>query len=93
MPITAGAGAIAVTIAQAAKITSSNAIDIIGAISAIIVVCMIVAICYRFSDGIFNRLGSTGTNVVTCLTAFILLAISVNVIWEGVLGFIQPMLH
>jgi multiple antibiotic resistance protein len=96
MPITAGAGAIAVAITQAAKITNSNGIDILGAassIAAIMLVCVTVAFSYRFSDEIFNRLGSTGTNVVTRLTAFILLAISVNVIWEGVLGFIQPVLH
>ncbi|MDF2941118.1 MAG: hypothetical protein K0R66_1760 [Gammaproteobacteria bacterium] len=96
MPITAGAGAIAVTIAQAAKITTANTIELLGAISsvcAIVFVCIIVAVCYRFSDEIFNRLGATGTNVVTRLTAFILLAISVNVIWEGVLGLIQPVFH
>lgn len=96
MPLTAGAGAIAVTIALAAKVAKyhANAIQTISAsIAAILLVFVTVAICYRYADTIFNKLGRTGTSVVGSLSAFILLAIGVTVIWEGVKGLIIPLIQ
>lgn len=93
MPITAGAGAMAVTIALAAKLSKPHQLDVIDPISvvaAIVAVFIIVAICYRYSDSIFQKLGHTGTNVVTRLTAFILLAISVRLIWDGIQDLVFP---
>lgn len=95
MPITAGAGAMAVTVALAASINQNvgryYVVDYIGATIGIIAVFIVVALCYAFADRIFKRLGTTGTNVVTRLTAFILLAISVSMIWSGVKTLIQTM--
>ena len=96
MPITAGAGAIAVTIALAAKLSDNQAFNLIGisaTLLAIVLVFVAVAFCYRHSDLIFKKLGRTGTSVVSSLTAFILLAISVTVIWDGILGLITPLMH
>ena len=96
MPITAGAGAIAVTIALAAKLSddqSFNVVSIAATLLAIFLVFIIVGICYRHSDSIFKKLGRTGTSVVSSLTAYILLAISVTVIWDGVLGMIMPFIQ
>ena len=96
MPITAGAGTLAVTMALASRLAQPNNFDLLGHVSvmsAIIIVFLIVGFCYRFADSIFNKLGITGTNVITRLTAFILLAISVSVIWEGILGLIIPIMH
>ncbi|MDO8953702.1 MAG: MarC family protein [Gammaproteobacteria bacterium] len=96
MPLTAGAGAIAVTLALAAKLSNNHSFNLIGfsaTLLAITLVFITVSICYRHSDLIFNRLGHTGTRMVSSLTAFILLAISVTVIWDGILGFITPLLH
>jgi multiple antibiotic resistance protein len=93
MPITAGAGSIAVTIALAARYGTMNRFDIqniSAVIAAIIVVFVTVAFCYRYADSIFNKLGRTGTSVVSSLSAFILLAIGVTVIWEGILGLVIP---
>jgi multiple antibiotic resistance protein len=96
MPITAGAGSIAVTIDLAAKLSNSHAFNLMGigaTLLAIVVVFVIVAFCYRQSDWIFKKLGRTGTSVVSSLTAFILLAISVTVIWDGILGLITPLMQ
>lgn len=96
MPLTAGAGAIAVTLALATKVKENhiNAFETISAsLVAIGLVFIVVAICYRFADTIFNKLGKTGTSVVGSLSAFILLAIGVTVIWQGILGFIMPAFH
>lgn len=95
MPITAGAGSIAVTIALAARFGKEHIFDIkniSAVIAAIIFVFITVAICYRYADSIFNKLGKTGTSVVGSLSAFILLAIGVTVIWEGILGLVMPII-
>jgi len=92
MPITAGAGSMAITITLATKpIKGEQSIflQISAALIAILVVFIIVGLCYRYADTIFKKLGHTGTNVVTRLTAFILLAISINVAWNGLVGMIS----
>jgi multiple antibiotic resistance protein len=96
MPLTAGAGSIAVTIELATRYTKHHVYTIqntSACLLAIIVVFLAVAICYRYANNLFARLGKTGSNVVSSLTAFILLAISVTVIWDGILGFIEPLLR
>lgn len=96
MPITAGAGSIAVTIAMAARFEKENVYDlqtISACIAAIILVFVTVALCYRYADSIFHKLGTTGTSVVGSLSAFILLAIGVTVIWQGILGLVMPVIN
>ncbi len=88
MPITAGAGSMAIIIATASevghKISGVTLSQYIVVIIAILAVFAIVGVCYRFSDSIFTRLGQTGTSVVTRLSAFILLAIAVGLVWDGI---------
>jgi multiple antibiotic resistance protein len=54
-----------------------------GAIIGIALVFVSTALCYRFADVIFRRIGHAGTNVITRLSAFILLAIGVEIVWGG----------
>lgn len=85
MPLTAGAGSIAVVIAMATQ--AKENIDFfhqyVSIACAIIVTFVIVYFSYRFADVIFRMLGKTGTKMVTSLSAFILLAISVSIVWSG----------
>lgn len=92
MPITAGPGSLAITIALSARCVQANSMGFTacaGTLSAIFTACLAVALCYRFADSIFNRLGPVGTNVISKLIAFIVLAISVSVIWQGIVGLIR----
>lgn len=89
MPLTAGAGGIAMTVALATQATQAaskghSILQYFAIVSAIIVVFFLVFICYRFSSVIFNALGKTGSQVVTQISAFLLLAIGVQVLWSGV---------
>jgi multiple antibiotic resistance protein len=88
MPITAGAGAMAITIALAAHLSQPDqkhyVISHISAVLGICAVCVVVGICYSLADRIFKKLGETGTQVLTRLTAFILLAIAVTIVWNGI---------
>ena len=86
MPITAGAGSLAVTISLSSKISHPPTGHLAvygGAIIGIALVFISVALCYRFADAIFRRIGHAGTNVITRLTAFILLAIGVEIVWAA----------
>jgi multiple antibiotic resistance protein len=96
MPLTTGAGAMAVMIALATRLTNENIYGLEGvlaSLSSVIVVMALVALCYRWSGVIFSRLGHTGTNVVSRVTAFLLLSIGVSIVWEGILGLIHSMPH
>ncbi len=87
MPITAGAGTLAMSMAIGMKISSSSWHDSmmlhIGAVLGVILITLSVYLCYRFADVIFLKLGHIGTNIVSKLSAFILLAISVEIIVSG----------
>ena len=92
LPITAGAGAIAITVAVALTISGGfnfdSVAEYLGAVSGIIAMMAVVAICYRFADAISSKIGRTGTNAITRLSAFVLLAIGLEVVWGGVLALI-----
>ena len=96
MPLTTGAGSMAVMIALATKLQLEHSYRVLGisaSMLSILVVMGLVALCYRWSEPIFHRLGHTGTNVVSRVSAFLLLSIGVCIIWEGVLGLIHSMPH
>jgi multiple antibiotic resistance protein len=54
--------------------------DAIGAL----VVAASVFVCYRYADRLRHALGESGTSVVVRLSAFILLCIGVQILWNGI---------
>lgn len=91
MPLTAGAGSIAISLSLSSKIIHSGddlTATYAGAAAGICLVFLLVAICYRFADTIFVRIGPAATAVITRLTAFLLLAIGVSVTWGGLKALI-----
>lgn len=90
MPVTVGAGSMAVAMAVGAGIIDRGKFDFVaisqlfGAVLGIVLLVLSLYICYYFSDRIFAKLGKVGTDVVTQLSAFILLAVSIQIVWEGV---------
>ena len=58
-------------------------------------ICLVfacVALCYRYADVIFQRIGAAGTAVLTRLTAFLLLCIGVQIILTGASDALRPLL-
>ena len=86
-PLTVGAGSIAIVTTLAISYSEASlsiaTYSYIGGILAIALDMLLIAICYGFSAEIFSVLGETGTEVVTRISAFILLAIGLQVAWEG----------
>jgi multiple antibiotic resistance protein len=87
MPVTVGAGCMAITITIGSQVIG-NPEAIGAAVGGLAVIGFSIFICYRYADVLCNYLGKVGTNVVTKLAAFILLAVGVQIIWTGLLGLV-----
>lgn len=92
MPITAGPGAIAVTLTIGAhEMSRSIAYDIgsqAGAIIGIFLVSLVVLLSFRYAARLTSKLGPAGTQVIMRLAAFINLCIGIEIIWRGVQSLI-----
>jgi multiple antibiotic resistance protein len=87
LPLTVGPGSISVAIALGAnQAQNARSTLVIGAghVIAVLIVAITIYLCYRYADRLLRRLGDTGTVVLTRLSAFILLCIGVQMLWNGV---------
>ncbi|HLO68411.1 MAG TPA: MarC family protein [Holophaga sp.] len=94
LPVTAGPGAIAVTLSL---VPAGNVLEApvllryLAVTGGIALAALSVYVFYRFSAAVMRRMGSTGAATVSQLSAFVLLAIGVQIIWNGVRGLIGTM--
>ena len=96
MPLTVGPGSISVALALGANPESSVRSLLVTAAAhalGITIVALLVYVCYRYADAILRRLGATGAAVLTRLSAFILLAIGVQIAWNGVRALLATLPH
>jgi multiple antibiotic resistance protein len=92
MPLTVGPGSISVAIALGANEAQSVRTGVVvglAHVTAVIVVAITIFVCYRYAERILRRLGHTGTVVVLRLSAFILLCIGVQILWNGVAALLD----
>lgn len=96
MPLTVGPGSISVAITLGANpprglraLLATTIAHVIGVLITVIVIYL----CYRYADRLVRRLGATGTNIMIRLTAFILLAIGTQIIWNGARTLLEGVLH
>jgi multiple antibiotic resistance protein len=89
MPLTVGPGSISVAIAlgsqRPAEALHWSRLALLGgaAIAGIVAIAVTVFACYRFARSTIALLGRSGTNVVVRLSAFILLCIGIQILWNG----------
>src|SRR5262245_17842044 len=87
LPLTVGPGSMSVALTLGANPEQGLRSKLVTAVAhtvGILIVALAVYLCYRHADRIVNQLGPTGTGVVVRLSAFILLCIGVQIIWNGV---------
>jgi len=87
LPVTVGPGAISVAVTIGANFPSTPQPFLDDAISAVIgafIVCLCTYFCFAFAERMQHALGKTGLAVVMRLSAFILLCIGVQILWNGV---------
>jgi multiple antibiotic resistance protein len=88
MPITVGPGSIAVAItlgSQRPRFANLTQLAVLGgaAVSGLIAIAATIYLCYRFAERTVGALGEHGTDVLVRLSAFILLCIGIEIIWNG----------
>ena len=91
MPLTVGPGAMSVAIALGSQRPSPADLPHLlmlgaSALTGLLALSLTIYLCYRFAEKTVSRLGSSGTNVVVRLSAFILLCIGIQIIWTGWTG-------
>ena len=87
MPLTVGPGSMSVALTLGANPEPGLRQQVVTALAhtiGILIVAVAVYLCYRHAERIVKRLGPTGNSVVVRLSAFILLCIGVQIIWNGV---------
>ncbi|MGH9242086.1 MAG: MarC family protein [Vicinamibacterales bacterium] len=81
-PVTIGPGSLAVAVTLGAG-TAVRMPSLLGAIAGIVVVSCTIYLCYRFAARAARLLGAAGTLVLFRLSAFILLAVGVKILADG----------
>ena len=91
LPITVGPGCISIAITLGAHIRHQAGPGFehgyprhfIAGLIGMFLLCLLVMICYSNADRLVTWLGKSGTTIMTRLSAFILLAIGVQIMWNG----------
>jgi multiple antibiotic resistance protein len=92
LPITVGPGSISVAItlgADTARTIYAELPLLIAALVAPLIVALSVYISYRSADKLEKVLGSTGLGIFLRLSAFIVICIGVQILWNGVAALIR----
>ncbi len=87
LPLTVGPGSIAVAITIGANFPSTPqpfAIDATATGAGMVLLAVSIYLCLGYADVVGRKLGRRGLAVVMRLSAFILLCIGVQIVWNGV---------
>jgi multiple antibiotic resistance protein len=85
MPMLSGPGSIGVVMGLAA--TTSNFLSYLGMVIGIAVLALIVFLFLRLGGRLVARLGPTATGAINRIFGFLILAVAVQLIWDGVADF------
>jgi multiple antibiotic resistance protein len=89
MPLTVGPGSmsVAITIGSRKPATESHFTDMalhaVGALAGVVAIAITIYIAYRFAESFARVLGATGLEVLVRLSAFILMCIGIEIVWNG----------
>ncbi|TAM84757.1 MAG: MarC family protein [Acidobacteria bacterium] len=87
LPLTVGPGSISVAVTLGANSTHRYGLHILLIISALLAMGLIsisIGLCYGFADRLARRLGKTSMTVIVRLSAFLLVCIGVQIMWNGI---------
>jgi multiple antibiotic resistance protein len=87
-PLTAGPGAVVVTLTLAAHAEQSKSINTIivselGLFLAIIVLCIMIYFAYGYAPALARKISRQTVHGILRIISFILLAIGVQIFWRG----------
>ncbi len=91
MPLTVGPGSIAVALTLGSNLHEEAHLQlIVSALSAVLGILLIgltIFLCYWFSEGLQRLLGPTGTSILIRLSAFIVVCIGIQIMFNGLREF------
>ena len=96
MPLTIGPGSISVAVTLGSQRPpvegdfTELAQPALAAVLGLAAIALSIYVCYRFADTIVSVLGKRGTDVVMRLSAFILLCIGIQIMWNGYSSLVHP---
>ncbi len=96
LPLTVGPGSIAVALTLGSNLHEETHIQLIfsavAAMIGIVLIGMTIFLCYWLSEGLQRLLGSTGTSILIRLSAFIVLCIGIQIMFNGLEDFYQKLI-
>ena len=87
LPLTVGPGSISVAITLGANSTRHYGFSILpigAALTAMGLISVSIFLCYGYADRLARVLGKTGMTVIIRLSAFLLVCIGVQIMWNGI---------
>src|SRR5207248_11407776 len=96
MPLTVGPGWMSVAITAASRKPagvarhSQLAEYATGSVLGMVALALSISLAYRFADHIARLLGETGLEVLVRLSAFILMCIGIEIVWNGYSALVAP---
>jgi len=97
MPLTVGPGSIAVALTLGSNTHAETHLQlVVSALVATIGIVLIgitIFLCYRYSDALQRLLGRTGTSIVIRLSAFIVVCIGIQIMFNGFNQFYSEMVR
>jgi multiple antibiotic resistance protein len=88
MPLTVGPGSIAVALTLGSNSHAETHLQLIltnlAAVVGIILIGVAIYLCFALSEGLQRILGPTGTSILIRLSAFIVLCIGIQIMFNGV---------
>jgi len=89
MPLTVGPGSMSVAITIGSRKPDGPfdladfALRAAGALAGLVAIALSIYVAYRFAANVARILGASGVDVLVRLSAFILMCIGIEIIWQG----------
>ncbi|HUI85238.1 MAG TPA: MarC family protein [Candidatus Binatia bacterium] len=97
MPLTVGPGSIAVALTLGSNLHEETHLQLIvsalAAVAGIVLIGVTIFLCYWLSEGLQRLLGPTGTSILIRLSAFIVLCIGIQIMFNGLEDFYHILLR
>ena len=90
-PFTVGPGSLSAAITLGATMSFQGPVNIAGStamVAGVALTAAVIYLSYRFAPQLVERLGSVGTVVLLRFSAFILLCVGVQIVWDGAAALI-----
>lgn len=96
-PISCGPGSIAVAITVGVTLHDEGPLlslaNMGGALLALLLIGLVLYLAFRYADRFLQMLGEAGAAVFVRMSAFILLCLGVQIIWDGVSALVLEAAH